>query len=304
MRLDSILSLSLVVSFLLHLLVIVLVWMTPKSWYVDLSKQLGTQIKVQSPSVFEVELKEDKNSKQIVRQALAPDNMIDTSMNDPARFLSEKKQRVLMEAKAKEIGKTQNRTADLPKFQEQRQREKVKSAFMESAIDETGTVAVPKNERIRDGYEPLEVFPKNSYLKSTVGEVLPDDISIGNFTALNTDQFQFYTFYSRIEDLVRFRWESFVQDAITQYDRQKIIRSIGDRPWVTQVEFHIDATGHLVKAVLLKESGAQGFDRAAIKAFEEANVFPNPPKEMLQDDGLIHIRYSFHVNFNPKYMAK
>ncbi len=70
------------------------------------------------------------------------------------------------------------------------------------------------------------------------------------------------------------------------------------------MEFQIDEKGVLRKALLLKESGVSRFDQAAILAFQDAKVFPNPPKEMLKEDGLIHLRYSFQVNYSPTYMAK
>jgi hypothetical protein len=36
-------------------------------------------------------------------------------------------------------------------------------------------------------------------------------------------------------------------------------------------------------------------DRAAVAAFSEANYFPNPPKEMAEKDGRIHLKYAFVV---------
>jgi TonB family protein len=154
------------------------------------------------------------------------------------------------------------------------------------------------------GYKPVELFPRDQYMRSTVGESLPDDVSVGDFTALNTDQYQFYTFYARVEDLVRYRWESHVRNAIDYFDRRAVVKNISQKTWITQIEFLIDPNGHLKKAILLKESGIALFDQSSVRAFEDAKVFPNPPKEMVQSDGFIHLRYSFHVYFNPSYMAR
>jgi outer membrane biosynthesis protein TonB len=49
----------------------------------------------------------------------------------------------------------------------------------------------------------------------------------------------------------------------------------------------------------MKESGVVPFDASAVRAFQEAAVFPNPPQEMIQEDGFIHLKFAFTVNFRP-----
>jgi TonB family protein len=137
---------------------------------------------------------------------------------------------------------------------------------------------------------------------STVGESLPTDVKVGSFTALNTDRYLYYTFYARIEELVRYRWESRVMDTINGFDRGTMM-SAGNRNWITHVEFLLDRTGLLKSAVILKESGIQRFDLAAVNAFKEARIFPNPPQEMVKDDGMIHLRFTFNVNYRPATLS-
>jgi hypothetical protein len=52
-----------------------------------------------------------------------------------------------------------------------------------------------------------------------------------------------------------------------------------------------------VKAMVMKESGVQIFDQAAIGAFTDVQIFPNPPKDLVQEDGYIHLKYGFTVNY-------
>jgi len=47
----------------------------------------------------------------------------------------------------------------------------------------------------------------------------------------------------------------------------------------------------------MKESGATEFDRAALAAFQQARFFPNPPQELVEEDGMIHLRYDLEVDF-------
>lgn len=306
MRADRYLPLALVLSLFVHLVLVAIIWLVPKSFLLSLPSPFISQIPVEKPSLIEVVLEKNKKRQQIVRQTLVPPNMQDPDLNDPARFLSEQRQRVVLESRAKDFGKTQNRTPSMPKYQQELLQNKVHEQLRElaKAQSEAGDIAI-NNRKNNERYKPMDLFPpEDQYMRSTVGEVLPDDISVGNFTALNTDQYKFYTFYARVEDLVRFRWETRVRNAIEYFDRRNVVKNISQKTWVTQIEFLIDPNGHLRRAILLKESGITQFDQSSIRAFEDAKVFPNPPKEMIQDDGYIHLRYSFHVNFNPSYLAR
>src|SRR5690606_23523250 len=97
--------------------------------------------------------------------------------------------------------------------------------------------------------------------------------------------------------LVRYRWESQVYAAIESFDRSTLL-SASNKNWFSQVEFLLDKTGALKQAIIMKESGIKKFDLAAINAFREARIFPNPPQEMVQEDGYIHLKYTFNVNYH------
>jgi TonB family protein len=303
MRADRYLTLALVLSLLCHFFLAAIIWFVPKSYLIDFATPFASKIPVEKPSLIEVVLQDKKETQQIVRQADAPEDQQETKVYDPARFLSEKKQRVVLETQAKETGKTQNRTPTMPRYQRELLEKKIKEQLQTLAKESDGEITINKRTK-GENYKPMELFPKDQYMRSTVGDALPSDVSVGDFTALNTDQYQFYTFYARVEDLVRFRWENHVRNAIDYFDRRRVIKNISQKTWITQIEFLINAQGHLVKAILLKESGVPQFDQSSVRAFEDAKVFPNPPKEMIQSDGFIHLRYSFHVYFNPSYLAR
>lgn len=305
MRAKQYLPLALALSLIFHLVLVAIVWLVPKSYLLNLAPPSGSQVPVEKPSLLEVILQEKTPKQQIVRQADAPERMQDdTKVYDPARFLSEKRQRVILETQAKETGKTQNRNSNIPRYQRELLENKIKQELQSISEETDGEMIVKRGGKNNEDYQPMKLFPKEQYMRSTVGESLPQDVSVGDFTALNTDQYQFYTFYARVEDLVRYRWEMHVRNAIDQFDRRNVIQNISKKTWVTQIEFLIDPQGHLRKAILLKESGQTQFDQSSIRAFEDAKVFPNPPKEMVQSDGFIHLRYSFHVFFNPSFLAR
>ncbi len=163
-------------------------------------------------------------------------------------------------------------------------------------------------EKDKDGYRTVDISKELQEMNrfnegmSTIGESMPRDVKVGSFTALNTDRYLFYTFYARMEELIRFRWETRVQQAINNFDNNTLSLA-GNRNWVTHVEFLLDKNGFLRSALVMKESGIKSFDAAAVNAFKDARVFPNPPQEMVQDDGFIHIKFSFTVNYNPPVLV-
>lgn len=296
------------ISIILHILITLIVYLVPESW-LPKDHLFSTSLLVEKAPVS-IELIDDKDTQQIVRQASVPESQLDKTSKDKARFLSASSQRVLLETKARLTGKTENNLST-PKYQQELIQKKIAKIHEElkdlkNLKDQDGTLEVQTlNGNKKSDYKPLNLYPNNQkYGVSTLGETVPDDISVGDFTALNTDQFQFYTFYARIEDLIRFRWETKVREAIDQLNRYQALKNVSQSEWVTQLEFQIDEKGVLRKAILLKESGVSRFDQAAILAFQDAKVFPNPPKEMLKEDGLIHLRYSFQVNYSPTYLAK
>lgn len=285
---------AILASFLFHfLLLLAMVFLAPR-------------FASKPPEVIEIALtsakpaqQNNKKEKQVVRQALVPDKMKAPEDETLARFLSQQKQRVKQESQAAETGMTENRSNSAAQ-------KSVQQKAPQHA--QPKQLAQPQQPPEKDGYRNVDISKELNEMnhlndgRSMVGEALPTDVKVGSFTALNTDRYLFYTFYSRIEELVRFRWETRVQQAIDRFDQATSINA-GDRNWNTQVEFLLDRKGFLQKALIMKESGIKSFDAAAVNAFKEARVFPNPPQEMVQDDGYIHLQFTFTVNYRPPVLV-
>jgi TonB family protein len=240
--------------------------------------------------VIDKPFKDDKTKKQFVREAQAPDKM--TFEDDTeARFLSKERQRVILESRARDTGITHNADPNKPNLAKMEQQTQPKPQKRDLSGYEPAPIRLPR---------PNEVMPEGP---STVGETLPTDVAIGNFTALNTDRFQFYTFFARIEELVRFRWESQIKNALTAYDDKYVQTNISRKNWITHVEFLISPDGHLKESRIMKMSGIKGFDAAAVWAFQDARYFPNPPQELVEGDGYIHLKYAFNVYFESAAVA-
>lgn len=303
---------AIILSLFLHLILSLGLILSPVEWLSSSDSKARSQLVVSKATPLEVsildKIEANDNHQQIIREAKAPEDQVDKDSKDLARFLSANNQRVLLETRAKLSGQTNNRIP-APKYQRQLLEKKMKSLEQElkklqtSNTSSTEVETATHDETSSIEYKPMNLLPQQKYGVSTFGESVPDNVSIGDFTALNTDQFQFYTFYARVENLVRFRWENKIRETIETLDRRQALKNTSQNEWISQIEFTIDDKGFLRKALILRESGIQKFDEAAIFAFEDAKIFPNPPKEMLKD-GVIHIRYAFHVNYKPTYVAR
>ncbi|MBL7672198.1 MAG: TonB C-terminal domain-containing protein [Bdellovibrionaceae bacterium] len=245
-----------------------------------------------------------KKEKQFVRQTETEETFL-ANNKEKVRFKSEKEQRVLLETRAREVGLTKNRAAE-PRFLREFREEKARA----NAKVTPNTEASPKIKTSQTGLDYSEFKPLNIKKEmrdlgaSSVGEDLPTDVSIGSFTALNTDRFTFYSFYARIEELVRFRWETKVKEAIESFNQPFLVNVVLKKNWVTKVEFLLTPHGEIHQAKVIHESGVVKFDQATVWAFRDARIFPNPPQEMIEDDGFIHLNYSFTVQLNNSSWAE
>lgn len=285
---------AVVLSLLVHLLLWGGLLSVPEVWF----------LRDQPRDVAEIELvpmtdEQLQAHRLVVREAEAPPTVEESQ--EPARFLSKTRRRVAVETQARETGLTQNNPeAPAPNsWMREQARQNARAGREPSlaekiSLDGTAPVRMPRPD---DDFSDF-----TNFRPSTVGERLPEDVSIGQLTALNTDQFRFYSFFSRIEELVRFRWEDGLHRAIEAYARS-VVRARGVGPWTTRVQFTLGPDGRFLSARILRESGLHRFDMAAVQAFRDAAVFPNPPREMLSQDGTIKIDYAFSVQWDPRSLV-
>lgn len=128
---------------------------------------------------------------------------------------------------------------------------------------------------------------------------LPRDLEIGDITALNTDQNEFFSFYRRMAEKIIWPW---AQSVSAGFEKMRVTGQLGSAPraWVTIIEVILDNKGNVLSTQPLQLAGDSEIDSAPISAFKNAKTFPNPPVEMVDEDGYIHIRYKFVVYYTPR----
>ena len=107
-----------------------------------------------------------------------------------------------------------------------------------------------------------------------------EEVTLGDFTHLNTVEYKFYGFYHRIRQKLEQFWGKSIQEKA-----EAIFRSGRRLPasenLITSLQVTLDAKGEIVHVKILGASGVKELDDAAIESFNEAGPFPNPPKELL-----------------------
>jgi hypothetical protein len=136
---------------------------------------------------------------------------------------------------------------------------------------------------------------------STIPDFIPE-VKVGGFTALNQDQFLYYTFYSRINEQIRNRWLDNLRTVLNDSPRTQVNRW-SERPQIGEFEVLLTPDGRYLKTVLYRHADASIIDEAAVSAFRLAAPFNNPPSEIVESDGLIHLHYLFHLEFRPSLVA-
>lgn len=254
-----------------------------------------------------------KNKQTLIRGFDLPKDLLSNKKNK-RRFASDRERDVLEEVRAANTGFTQNQTTNT-KSTNQGQKSTVqkrqspplahldlrpnldsktrKNNKTKSVDSHLGDLLIDPQQDQPNQQQEGDVTINNPFAQvSSIGEVLPEDIKIGNFTSLNTDRHLYYTFYARIEEQIRSRWE---QNAKAVLYNSRNPNPTGSTFWYTRIEVLLDSSGNFIKAILHEASGNNGLDSAPVQAFRDAKRFPNPPLEMLHDDGKIHIHYSFRV---------
>lgn len=128
-----------------------------------------------------------------------------------------------------------------------------------------------------------EASRTNDYLKNT---------DQGLETMLNTREFKYFTYYSRIRRQLSQYWEPKVKEKMNRMFKQGR-RIASDQDHITKLLIVLNEKGTLMKVQVVSESGVSDLDEAATEAFRSAAPFPNPPKGIVEGDGTVKIRWDF-----------
>lgn len=170
-----------------------------------------------------------------------------------------------------------------------------------------GTVTEAPGEKGEDGMDGRPAAPVTKDYMPNLGvlsrlagapanDYLPDDINDGDGTFLNSKEFKFAPFFNRMKQSVGEHWRPI--DELRRRDPTGNIYGYGGR--VTVVSVKLNAEGYLKGVQVTRSSGVDFLDREAIAAFEKAQPFLNPPRQLVQG-GEISFPFGFHIEFNGRF---
>jgi TonB family protein len=204
-------------------------------------------------------------------------------LKDTADYLSQFTKRVKKQLRARQDGPTVN---SLPQPSVANQAAKVGGQATKPRTEEG--IGLPR----QNGGQAMRTVAIGS---SSIAEYIPG-VEEGAFTALNTDQFTYYTFFQRMNEQVRNRWVGMIRNYVNSLSTGDL-QTLARQERQTLIEIVLEQDGQFRNAVLHTSSGARRLDQIPAEAFEAAAPFPNPPHGMVEPDGLIHLKYAFVLQF-------
>lgn len=223
-----------------------------------------------------------------------------------AKFLSKENNEFSRQTKNRNIGSFASANKGVRNATETKERQVKKSTkaknaktlkFSDLAVKREEKVHLKKNKevaRTQTSKLGLRNGKANGRALGSSSDFL-EDIPLGDFTQLNTQEFEFYGFYHRIREKLEQHWGNNLQEEAEKIFKQG--RSIAsDNNLITGLTIKLNKTGRIVDIQVNSTSGMKELDDAAIKSFNQAGPFPNPPKGMLKANGKASIEWGFVVN--------
>ena len=138
----------------------------------------------------------------------------------------------------------------------------------------------------------MPLTPSSTQLAQAIGGGTQDhlpDVDDGANTALNAKGWKFATFFNRIKRQVAQHWRP-----AEQYEKRDPTGHIyGSGQWVTMLHISLKPDGSLSGVTVAKPSGLEFLDDEAIEAIKRASPYPNPPTQLVGQDGMIAFKFGF-----------
>lgn len=144
-------------------------------------------------------------------------------------------------------------------------------------------------ERFKENYSQ---FNKEVQASKPAGGDFVKGLEESTETALNTKEFVFFGYFQRIRSQLDQAWQPILRKQIEGMFRRGR-RLASEMEYLTKTVVVLNNKGEVIQVKVLEESGTRALDDAAVKAFNQAGPFPNPPGGLADSNGNISIRWDF-----------
>lgn len=158
-----------------------------------------------------------------------------------------------------------------------------------------GVLRPPRGGGARGGTGP-SLMPTEEQLARAIGGGTQDalrDIDDGDETALNSKRWRFASFFNRVKRQVAEHWHP--DEVYRQRDPTGAV--YGRKNRYTELRIQLKPDGRLSNVALAQPSGLEFLDDEAVEAFKEAEPFPNPPRQLIEN-GTINFGFGFLFDLN------
>lgn len=122
------------------------------------------------------------------------------------------------------------------------------------------------------------------------------DMQRGDQTALNTRESRYAFFFNRVKRAVSIYWSPATE--LRRLDPRGEVYGVRDRHTVLAVT--LNPNGSIADLRVERSSGIPELDRTTVASFLQAQPFHNPPKGLIEKDGLIHFKFGFFLEINAR----
>jgi TonB family protein len=166
----------------------------------------------------------------------------------------------------------------------------VQSAPETPIIGSLGVQILPKHAQPQSDEEVAH--QENWADQSSAPQDYVKGVRESNRTALNTKEFIFYGYYQRIRERLDHAWVPILRERVVKYyESGRHLASEMDH--ATKVLVLLNPKGEITSVRIVSESGTAELDDSAVAAFNQAGPFPNPPRGIVGQNGLIEIPWEF-----------
>jgi len=143
----------------------------------------------------------------------------------------------------------------------------------------------------------LNLMPSPAVLDKITGAAANDhlrDVDEGEGTYLNTKEWKYAGFFNRVKQSVGMHWNP--SEPLRTRDPTGNIYAGRDRYTVLNVT--LNQRGNVKEIYVEKSSGLDFLDLEAIKSFERAQPFPNPPPGLAKNDADVNFSFGFFLEMS------
>lgn len=140
----------------------------------------------------------------------------------------------------------------------------------------------PKQDTGKGFFSSLKRFFEIPTSSETAG-IVGDDVE----NILNSRKYKHYSFFKRVFEKLYPMWTGELRQRRSAWERH----TSGD--YLTRIRLRMNKLGYISTTDVLRGSGVQAFDEAAVKAITGSQPFPNPP----QDFAIAPDEYEFIYEF-------